>query len=145
MPDRDTSKLALPVDRVVGIAPDPATLRRSVQALTAAGVPDGAVAVRCNEQDAGRFTADDDDGALTSLVHTVQRVLGDEREKLERLDAALAAGKAVVEVELDVDEDASDDVVDARKREIGAALVHAGADEVSYYGPWAVEDLDLTV
>lgn len=145
MPDRDTSKLSLPVDRVVGIAPDPATLRRVVQALRHAEVDDRAIAVRCDEHDAGRFTADDEGGALTSLVHTVQQVLGDEREKLERLDAALAAGAAVVEVELDVTDDAPDDVVDARKREIGAAMVHAGATEVSYYGPWAVEDLDLTV
>lgn len=145
MPSPDTPLLTQPTDRLVGIAGDPATLQRAVQALHDTGLPEQAVTVRCCEQDVGRFSAADDQGGLTRVVRAVQRALGDETEKLARLDAALASGAAVVEVALDTDRSDAEELRDARKRELGAALVGAGATEVAYYGPWAVEDLDLTV
>lgn len=143
MTEHDTSMLAYPTDRLVGIADDPEVVRASVHALREAGANDEVVEVLCCDDDAARFAPDTDEvGALGSIVRTVQRVLGDESEKLDRLDAALEAGHAVIVVDLAASEEAARE---AEKRRLAGVLVDAGATEVSYYGPWAIEDLDLTV
>ncbi len=136
---KESPMLSYPTERLVAVVPRPEQVEKAVAGLRAAGIDDDRIAVRCCEQEAGRFDPTNDDvSGLTGIVRVVQRVLGDETEKLQRLDAALAAGHYVLEI----DPGPGGDAPDADLRELGRLLREAGAREVSYYGEWAIEDLD---
>lgn len=145
MTAKDAPTLSYPTDRLVAIVPRSEQVEEAVAALRAAGIGDDHIAVRCCEQEAGRFDPTTDDvSGLKGIVRVVQRVLGDETEKLQRLDAALAAGEYVIEIDPGRGGETSDVSTgpDAELRELAGLLRDAGAREVSYYGEWAVEDLD---
>lgn len=145
MGDDEAPRLSYPNDRLVAIVPGPEQVEEAVTGLRSAGIGDDRIVVRCCEQEAGRFDPTNDDvSGLTGLVRVVQRILGDETEKLQRLDAALAAGQYVLEVDPGREGATSDASAgpDDELRELAALLRDAGAREVSYYGQWAIEDLD---
>ncbi len=135
-------KLSYPSNRLVAVLPRSEQVEEAVAGLRAAGIDDERIVVRCCEAEAGRFDPTNDEvSGLTGLVRVVQRVLGDETEKLQRLDDALAAGHYVLEIEPELDGDATH----ADLHELGSLLTDAGAREVSYYGEWAIEDFDPPV
>lgn len=145
MVEEQAPLLSYPTDRVVAIVPRPEQVEQAIDSLRAAGVAGENVAVRCCEQEAGRFDPTNDDvSGLTRVVRRIQGVLGDETEKLQRLDDALAAGQYVLEVDPERGGETSPVSAgpDAELLELAALLREAGAREVSYYGQWAVEDLD---
>ncbi|MCC5947613.1 MAG: hypothetical protein JJT89_04075 [Nitriliruptoraceae bacterium] len=134
--------LVYPTDRVVGIAPDRDTLDAVHAALGASGVADDRVEVLCGEDASHQLDADGDEGGLLrSAVRTVQQVLGEETERLRILEQAVDAGGYVVKVALP--DDLEDEAFDTEKRAVGNALHDAGATNVAYYGPNAIEELQL--
>lgn len=129
--------LSYPTDRVVGVAEDRATLDSVQAALTQADVAPDRVEVWCSEDTARDLDPDDADGPLDGLVQTVQKVLGEETERLDRLSDAIDRGGYVVAVEPEDPED------DAARHEVGRVLHDAGATSVAFYGQWVVEELQF--
>lgn len=134
--------MTYPTEKVVGIAPDAATLRAVRDELARLEVPAPRVEILCGVEARGRLRPGTDDtggGALDRLVRTVQKVLGDETGRLERLEAAIENGEYVVEVTLpDGDDDAAREQA---KQAIGHTLVAAGATSVAFFGQWRIEEL----
>lgn len=134
--------LVYPKEKVVGIVDDHDTMDAVRDALRATGVDDGRVEVlsgRGGEQHIdpnGR-----ERGKVATAVRTVQKALGEEATRLEQLNAAVEAGKYVVQVELSGDADK--ETFEAEKRSVGNALHDAGASKVAYYGKNAIEELQL--
>lgn len=141
--DRVTTELLVyPTDKVVGIVADRAGLERACAALTAVGVDPERVEALCGPEGSAALDADGDEhGPLATALRVVQKVLGEETPRLEKLERAVEAGAVVVQVALPHDLDA--DAADAEKHRIGQALTDAGAREVAFYGRWAVQELQL--
>lgn len=138
-----STNLRYPTNQVVAVVPDRSSLRGIVDALHDIGVDDPRIHV-LRSADAG---TDDvaphpggSDGAVASLVQTVQKALGDEAARLEQLEAALEAGDDVVSVELVATDDDADR--DAQKHDIARVLHAAGGRDVAYYGSMQIEQLD---
>jgi hypothetical protein len=141
-PDGDEDLMVYPTNRVVGIAPDQATLEAAQAALDASGIDEQRIEVWCGEGASRSIDAEGDEGGvLRSAMRTVQKALGEETTRLERLEAAIDAGQYVVTVALP--EDLDDDARDAEKRAVGNALHDAGAGELAFYGPNSIEELQI--
>lgn len=129
--------LSYPTDRVVGIAEDRATLDATCEGLSDAGVASERIEVLCNEDTARDLDPDDTDGPVDGLISTVQKALGEEAERLDRLADAIERGGYVVTVELEDPEDSG------ARHEVGRVLHDAGATAVAFYGQWAIEELQF--
>lgn len=129
--------LTYPTDRVVGIAADRGTLSSVREALTAAEIDDERVEVFCSEDTADEMDPDDPDGPVEGAVRAVQKALGEESQRLQRLTEAIDDGAYVVTVSV---ADRDDDEL---KRAVGRALHDGGATDVAFYGPWMIEEIQL--
>jgi hypothetical protein len=133
--------LVYPTEKVVGVVDDRAQLDGLLAALSDAGVPSGEVEVLSGE--AGQQQLDpsgDDHGPLAKAMRTVQKALGDEAARLEKLNAEIEAGSYVVQVGL-TEED--DDAREQEKQRVGAILKDRGARDVAFYGEYQIEELQL--
>lgn len=137
-----SSNLRYPTDQIVGVVPDRADLEGVVTSLRDAGVDDARIHVLRTAAEGDDLAPDpgEVDGPIASLVQRVQKILGDEAERLENLEQALANGHDVVAVALATDD--QDDTEEDQKRDIGAVLRGAGARDVAYYGSFQIEQLD---
>lgn len=132
--------LVYPTNSVVGVATDHQTLDSVRDALRSSGVDESRVDVLCGERSAERMDADPSGkGPVASAIRMVQIALGEEATRLATLNDALEAGSYVVIVDLPEDDDARD----AEKANVGNALHDAGARDVAYYGPLAIEELQM--
>lgn len=132
--------LVYPTNSVVGVATDRQTLDSVRDALRSSGVDEGRVEVLCGQQAADRMDAEPGGkGPIAAAIRIVQTALGEEATRLGALNDALEAGSYVVIVELPED----DDVKDAEKANVGNALHDAGARDLAYYGPLAIEELQM--
>ena len=133
--------LVYPTEKVVGVAPDRSTLDAVREALSSSGVADDRIEVLSGSSAHDELDPDTGEhGPLASVVRVVQKALGDEAARLDRLNDAVDAGAYVVQVD-PVGED--DDAREADKRAIGQALVDAGANDVAFYGRWQIEELQF--
>lgn len=129
-----------PSDQVVGVVPDAAHVDEVVEALRAAGASEADISVVRGGPGEGDLRPDvGEGGPVNAVVRTVQKVLGDEDERLHVLDDALEAGHHVVAVHLTGDDD---DERDAQKAALGAALRDHGAHDVAFYGKYQIQQLD---
>jgi hypothetical protein len=133
--------LVYPTDKVVGIVDDRDRLDAVRDALAAANTDSDRIEVLCGESGSERIdAAGDEGGVVASAIRTVQKALGEEATRLEKLNDAVDAGRSVVQVAIvDGDEDEQDE----DKRRIGRILHEGGAHDVAFYGSWAVEELQF--
>ncbi len=129
--------LTYPTDRVVGIAADRATVDTVRERLTSVEVSDDRVEVWCSQDTADQIDPDEPDGPVEGAIRAVQKALGEETQRLERLSDAIEAGNYVVTVSLPDGDD------DDTKYAVGRALHDAGATDVAFYGTWAIEELQF--
>ena len=135
--------LTYPTEKVVGVAPDRSTLDAVREALSSTGVADDRIEVLSGSSAHEELDPDaGEDGPLASVVRLVQKALGDEAVRLDKLNDAVEAGAYVVQVDLAGEDD---DAREADKRAIGHALVDAGANDVAFYGRWQIEELQFGV
>ena len=133
--------LTEPTEKVVGVAPDRSTLDAVREALSSTGVADDRIEVLSGSSAHEELDPDaGEDGPLASVVRLVQKALGDEAVRLDKLNDAVEAGAYVVQVDLAGEDD---DAREADKRAIGHALVDAGANDVAFYGRWQIEELQF--
>lgn len=132
--------LTYPTDKVVGVAPDRATLDSVHTALRAAGVGDDRIEVSGGETAERGGTDGDDDGVLASVIRTVRTGFGEEATRLRALNEAIDKGQFVVEVELPGEDG---DLREQEKRAVGNALHDGGAHHVAFYGRLTVEELQI--
>lgn len=133
--------LVYPTDKVVGIVDDRAQVEAIREALASAGVGDERIEVLCGDAGSERIDAEGEErGVIASAIRTVQKALGEEATRIEKLNDAVDAGSYVLQVGL---RDADDDAQAAEKREIGRILHDGGAREVAFYGKWAIEELQI--
>jgi hypothetical protein len=134
--------LVYPMEKVVGIAPDDATLDAVGEALSASGVDDDRVEVLSGREGEQRLDPKGEErGKLATALRTVQKALGEEAVRMEKLNDAVEAGQYVVQVEMpDLDDD---EAYEAEKRSVGNALHDGGATDVAFYGKLAIEELQL--
>lgn len=133
--------LTYPTEKVVGIAADRDTLDAVRDALEEGGVGEDRVEVYCGEQGSEKVDPHADSrGPLARAVTVVQKALGEEAVRLEKLNAAIEAGQYVVQVGLSEEDD---DARERQKQEIGRMMATAGAAKVAFYGKWQVEQLQL--
>lgn len=134
--------LVYPTDKVVGIVDDHARLEAIRDALAAANIGGDRIETLCGAAGSERLDAEGEErGVLASALRTVQKALGEEATRLEKLNDAVDAGAYVLQVELSDTDD--DDAAEAEKRQIGRILHEGGARDVAFYGPWAIEELQL--
>ena len=126
--------LTYPSNRVVGIVEDVDSLDDVRQALSDVAIDDDQIEVWSGQTTAERIDPDDPSGPVEGVVRTVQKALGEETLRLERLASAIEAGHHVVAVS--VPEDDKD-----TRHAVGNALHEAGATGVAYYGTWAIQEL----
>lgn len=119
---------------MVGIVDDADTLDDVRQGLSDLSIEEGQIEVWSGQATAERIDPDDPSGPVEGVVRIVQKVLGEETLRLERLASAIEAGSYVVTVS--IPEDNKD-----TRHSVGQALDEAGATGVAYYGTWAIEEL----
>ena len=138
----DNELLSYPRERVVGIAEDRDTLEAVHHRLEEADVPAERIEVLCGQDAQAQLKPGTDagEGTFDRIVRTVQKALGDEARRMERLNEAVEAGHFVVQVALP---DAQDDEREAAKQTAGRALIDGGANSVAFYGDWQIEQLQL--
>lgn len=130
--------LVYPEGRVVGIAADRDVLTAVGRELQARGIePDRCEVLTGAEAAHAADTDPSTHGLLAGAIRVVQNALGEETPRLAALSQALDAGGHVVLVALADD----DQEREADKHAAGRALAAAGATEVAYYGPMAIEEL----
>lgn len=133
--------LVYPTDKVVGIFEERERVDALRDALGEANIGSDRIEVLCGESGSERIDADGDEGGIfASAIRTVQKALGEEATRLEKLNDAVDAGKYVVQVAV-VDGDNEEQQQD--KRRIGQLLHEGGAREVAFYGSWAVEEIQF--
>jgi hypothetical protein len=133
--------LVYPTEKVVGVVDDRGRLEALVGALHEAGVADGEVEVLSGHAGEERLDpSGDEHGPLQKAMRTVQKALGDESERLEKLNAELEAGNHVVQVGLSADDD---DAREEEKQRVGRILRDQGAREVAFYGEYQIEEIQL--
>lgn len=133
-----------PTDQVVGAIPVGRSTDDAVAALRDAGASDDAVTVHRREDGddlAPRIGAAD--GVKETVVHTAQKVLGDEAERLHVLEERLDEGATLVCVRLASDPDDEDGRAE-EKRTLGRALRDSGAQDVAFYGRYQIQQLDAS-
>jgi len=132
--------LVYPEGRVVGIAANRDVLAAAGEALRASGIGPERCEVLSGPEAAQAVDPDPSGhGVIAGAVRVVQHALGEETTRLAVLSEALDAGSHVMLVELAED----DEQLEADKHAAGKALIDAGASEVAYYGPMAIEELQL--
>jgi hypothetical protein len=133
--------LVYPTDKVVGIVDERERVDALRDALSEANVEGDRVEVLCGESGSERIDADGDEGGVfASALRTVQKALGEEGKRLEKLNDAVDAGRYVVQVAL---ADGDDEAQEQDKQRIGRILHEGGAREVPFYGSWAVEEIQF--
>jgi hypothetical protein len=133
--------LVYPTDKVVGIVEERERVDALRDALEEANVGGDRIEVLCGEAGSERIDADGDEGGVfASALRTVQKALGEEGKRLEKLNDAVDAGKYVVQVAI---VDGDDDEQQQDKQRIGRILHEGGAREVAFYGSWAVEEIQF--
>jgi hypothetical protein len=133
--------LVYPTDKVVGIVDDRDRVDARRAALAEANVGSDRIEVLCGESGSARIDADGDEGGVVaSAIRTVQKALGEEAKRIEKLNDAVDAGRYVVQVAV---VDGGDEEPDEDKRRIGRILHEGGAHDVAFYGSWAVEELQF--
>ncbi len=137
----DDQHLTYPTDSVVGVLDDPDGLDGLLDALRDAGASDDRIRVFQGAEDADLRPDPSEDGVVSRVVRTAQKVLGDEAERLHVLDDALEAGAAVVCVQVASDGD-DDDARDQELADLGRALRGAGARDIAFYGEYQIQQLD---
>jgi hypothetical protein len=138
----DEDLLIYPTEKVVGVIADREQLDAVHAALDERGVGQDRIEVLCGDQGQERLDPDaDQQGAFGKMIRTVQKALGDEAIRLEKLNQALEAGHYVIKVGLSEEED--DDAREQEKQSIGAALRGVGATKVAFYGQYQIEELQV--
>jgi hypothetical protein len=133
--------LVYPTDKVVGIVEERERVDALRDSLEEANVGSDRIEVLCGEAGSERIDADGDEGGVfASALRTVQKALGEEGKRLEKLNDAVDAGKYVVQVAI---VDGDDDEQEQDKQRIGRILHEGGAREVAFYGSWAVEEIQF--
>lgn len=133
--------LVYPTDKVVGIVDERGRVDALRDALGEANVGSDRVEVLCGEAGSERIDADGDEGGVfASALRTVQKALGEEGKRLEKLNDAVDAGRYVIQVAI-VDGDDEEQAQD--KQRIGRILHEGGAHDVAFYGSWAVEEIQF--
>lgn len=133
--------LVYPTDKVVAIVEDRERLDAIREALGEAGVGAEQVEVLCGEAGSERIDAEGDEGGVVaSAIRTVQKALGEEATRLEKLNDAVDAGHYVIQVALSEEDD---EAQEAEKQRIGRVLHQGGARDVAFYGSWAVEEIQI--
>jgi hypothetical protein len=133
--------LVYPTDKVVGIVDERERVDALRDALGEANVGSDRIEVLCGESGSERIDADGDEGGVfASALRTVQKALGEEAKRLEKLNDAVDAGRYVVQVAI---VDGDDEEQDEDKRRIGRIMHEGGAREVAFYGSWAVEEIQF--
>ena len=133
--------LVYPTDKVVGIVDERERVDALRDALSEANVPGDRVEVLCGESGSKRIDADGDEGGVfASAIRTVQKALGEEARRLEKLNDAVDAGRYVIQVAV---VDGDDEAQEQDKQRIGRILHEGGAHEVAFYGSWAVEEIQF--
>jgi hypothetical protein len=133
--------LVYPTDKVVGIVDERERVDALREALGEANVGSDRIEVLCGESGSERIDADGDEGGVfASALRTVQKALGEEGKRLEKLNDAVDAGRYVLQVAV---VDGDDEEQDEDKRRIGRILHEGGAREVAFYGSWAVEEIQF--
>jgi hypothetical protein len=133
--------LVYPTDKVVGIVEERERVDALRDSLEEANVGGDRIEVLCGEAGSERIDADGDEGGVfASALRTVQKALGEEGKRLEKLNDAVDAGKYVVQVAI---VDGDDDEQQQDKQRIGRILHEGGAREVAFYGSWAVEEIQF--
>jgi hypothetical protein len=133
--------LVYPTDKVVGVVESRDRLQAIRTRMGDVGVGSDRIEVLCGEAGSERLDAGGDEGGpLASAIRTVQKALGEEATRLEKLNDAVDAGHYVVQVALS---EGDTDQQQAEKREIGLILHEGGARDVAFYGRWAVEEIQL--
>jgi hypothetical protein len=133
--------LVYPTDKVVGIVDERERVDALREALGEANVGSDRIEVLCGESGSERIDADGDEGGVfASALRTVQKALGEEGKRLEKLNDAVDAGRYVLQVAI---VDGDDEEQDEDKRRIGRILHEGGAREVAFYGSWAVEEIQF--
>jgi hypothetical protein len=137
----DDDKLTYPTDQVVGVLDDPGALDGLLEDLRGAGASDDRTTVLRGAGDADLAPDPDEGGAITRVVRTAQKVLGDEAERLNVLDEALERGAVVVGVKVASDDD-DEDARDRELQQLAAAFRGAGARDIAFYGEYQIQQLD---
>lgn len=133
--------LVYPTDKVVGIVDERERVDALRDALSEANVTGDRVEVLCGESGSKRIDADGDEGGVfASAIRTVQKALGEEARRLEKLNDAVDAGRYVIQVAV---VDGDDEAQEQDKQRIGRILHEGGAHEVAFYGSWAVEEIQF--
>ena len=121
-----------PINTVVGVLETPAALEAALNDLQAKGLGADDVTLLCGQRGADILDVEGKNhGFIARIVRTVQ-TLGDEREKLEQLDAHLRQGHFVVT--LPVSETHS-------KENLAETLRQNGGKRIHYVGRLSIEDL----
>lgn len=130
-----------PEEQVVGIVDDGADVQRLLDALEAEGVAGDRVEVLAGEEGKKRLDATGEEhGWAERALRTVQKVLGDEAERLENLNDELAAGNYVVQVEIAGEED---EEREASKLQIGDIMRQQGGRSIAFYGKYQIQELTI--
>jgi hypothetical protein len=137
----DDSKLEYPTDQVVGVLDDPDRLDQLLSDLRDAGAGDDRITVLRGGEEAELAPDPSEGGAITKVVRTAQKVLGDEAERLNVLDEALEAGAVVVGVQVAASDD-DEDARDTELSELAGAFRGAGARDIAFYGEYQIQQLD---
>lgn len=131
--------LVYPTEKVVGVLDDAGAVDGLRRALDGAG----ATEIEVLAGESGEEQLDpkgEEHGAMASAIRTVQKVLGDEAERLENLNDELERGNLIVQAGLRADDD------DAREREkqrIGGIMREHGVRSIAFYGRHQIEELTL--
>jgi hypothetical protein len=133
--------LVYPTDKVVGIVDERERVDALRDTLAEANVGSDRIEVLCGASGSERIDADGDEGGIfASAIRTVQKALGEEAGRLEKLNDAVDAGRYVVQVAI---VDGDDEAQDEDKQRIGRIMHEGGAREVAFYGSWAVEEIQF--
>lgn len=133
--------LVYPTDKVVGIVDERERVDALRDALGEANVGSDRVEVLCGEAGSERIDADGDEGGVfASALRTVQKALGEEGKRLEKLNDAVDAGRYVIQVAI---VDGDDEEQQRDKQRIGQILHEGGAHDVAFYGSWALEEIQF--
>lgn len=131
--------LVYPTEKVVGVLDDAGAVDGLRRALEQAGAAD--VEVLAGEAGEQRLDPKGaEHGALATAVRTVQKVLGDEAERLENLNDELERGNLVVQAGLSAE---ADDAREQEKQRIGGVMREHGARSIAFYGKHQIQELTL--
>jgi predicted amidohydrolase YtcJ len=133
--------LVYPTEKVVGVVDDRGQLEGLLSALADGGTGRDQVEVLSGESGEEKLDpTGEEHGPLEKAMRTVQKALGDESERLEKLNAELEAGNYVVQVGLTAEDD---DAREDEKQRVGRTLKQGGARDVAFYGEYQIEELQI--